>query len=121
MARKYTRPNISFRVDPEFQKQIDEKSEELGITRSELLKNMAYNLMHYESGDAAAYKTLTVGKLQEILEPLPRELPLIAYTDDEDYALDEVNFFALLAGLKLTRLDKPIHKEEWNLEDICKR
>lgn len=121
MTQKYTRPNISFRVEEEFQQLIDAKAKELGITRSELLQNMVYNLMHYEAGDAAAYKTLTVGKLQEILEPLPKELPVIAYSDDGDYALDEVNFFALLAGLKLTRLNKPVPKEEWVLEDICKR
>ena len=113
-------PNISFRVTPEFQKIIDTKAEELNIPRSVFLRNLVYNILHYPVSDNA-YRTLTVGKLREILEPLPEDLPLTAYDDDgNDYALSELSLYCLLAGLKLDKLNKPISKTEWSLEEICK-
>lgn len=120
MVQKYPgNPNISFRVEKEFQELIDNKAEELGIQRSELLRNLVYNVLNYPVGDKQ-FKTVTAGKLREILEPLPDELPIIAYTDKDDYALSELSLFSLIAGLKLDKLPKPISKEKWELEDILK-
>ena len=113
-------PNISFRAAPEFQKLIDTKAEELNIPRSVFLRNLVYNILHYPAGENT-YRTLTVGKLREILEPLPEELPLFAYdSEGNDYALSELSLYSLLAGVKLDKLEKPISKTEWSLEEICK-
>ena len=122
MVQNYSgNPNISFRVDKDFQALIDNKAEELGIQRSELLRNLVYNVLNYPVSDKQL-KTVTVGKLQEILEPLPDELPIIAYSEDGiDYGLSELSLFSLLAGLKLERLPKPVSKEKWELDDLVKR
>lgn len=120
MVQKYPgNPNISFRVEKEFQEIIDNKAEELGIQRSELLRNLVYNVLNYPVSDKPL-KTVTVGKLREILEPLPDELPIIAYSETEDYGLTELSLFSLIAGLKLEKLPKPINKEKWELEDLLK-
>ena len=62
-------PNISFRVEDEFKQFIDNKALELGITRGELLRNIVYNILNYPVTDKP-FKTLTVGKLMELLEPI---------------------------------------------------
>lgn len=119
MSQNQDRPNISFRVSKEFQKQIDSKAKELDITRSELLQHLVYNVLNYPTSDKE-FKTLTVRKLREILEPLPEDLPLIAFSDDVDYALGELSLFNLIGGLKLTRLNKPVNKEECEIDDLLK-
>ena len=119
MVQKINRPNISFRVDKEFFDEINSKAAELDITRSELLQHLVYNILKYPVTDKP-FKTLTVGKLREILEPLPNELPLIAYTDNEDYALNELSLFNLIGGLKLEKLDKPVTKTECDIDDLLR-
>lgn len=122
MVQRYPgNPNISFRVDKDFQEVIDNKAEELGIQRSELLRNLVYNVLNYPVSDKQL-KTVTVGKLKQMLEPLPDELPVIAYSEDNgmDYGLSELSLFSLLAGLKLEPLPKPINKEKWELDDLVR-
>lgn len=119
MMQKADRPNISFRVDKEFFNEINKKAEELDISRSELLQHLVYNIMNFPVSDKP-FKTTTVGKLREILDPLPDELPLIAYTPEGDYAIDGLSLFSLIGGLKLKQLDKTISKSEWKLEDLIK-
>jgi len=119
MVKKEDRPNISFRVEKDFFNEINKKAEELDITRSELLQHLVYNILKYPVTDKP-FKTTTVGKLREILEPLPSELPLIAYTNEEDYAINELSLFNLIGGLKLEKLDKPITKTECDMDDLLK-
>ena len=38
--REYKRPNVSFRIDNEFLEVLDNKAEEIGVTRSELLQKL---------------------------------------------------------------------------------
>ena len=114
------RPNISFRVDPEFQKQIDTLAEEHNMSRGELLRKVIYNVLNYQSCDRP-FRTVTIGKLKEMIELLPDDLPLIAYTDDdEDYAVTGLSLFSMIGGLKLEKLDKSIPKPEWELKDLIK-
>lgn len=119
MVQKIERPNISFRVNQDFYEEINNKAEELDITRSELLQHLVYNILKYPVTDKP-FKTVTVGKLREILEPLPNELPLIAYTGDGDYAINELSLFNLIGGLKLEKLDKPVTKTECDIDDLLR-
>lgn len=119
MVEKIERPNISFRVEKDFFDEINKKADELNITRSELLQHLVYNILKYPVTDKP-FKTVTAGKLREILEPLPDELPLIAYTSTGDYAINELSLFNLIGGLKLEKLDKPITKTECEIDDLLK-
>ena len=117
--REYKRPNVSFRIDNEFLEVLDNKAEDIGVTRSELLQKLVYQVLEY-TPDKNPYATLTVGELLPVLNVLPEKLPLIAYTENEDYAITGVNLLSLLAGLKLEPLDKRVDKSEWTLKELKK-
>ena len=117
--REYKRPNVSFRIDNEFLEVLDNKAEDIGVTRSELLQKLVYQVLEY-TPDKNPYATLTVGELQNVLNVLPEKLPLIAYTENEDYAITGVNLLSLLAGLKLESLEKRVDKSEWTLKELKK-
>ena len=120
MSQNQCKPNISFRVDPEFQKQIDDIAKEHDMPRSELLRKLVYNVLNYESSNIP-FKTVNVGKLKEMIEFLPDELPLIAYTSEgEDYAINGLSLFSMIGGLKLESLNKQVPKPSWELEDLIK-
>ena len=117
---KQNRPNISFRVDQEFQEQIDTLAEEHDMSRGELLRKIIYNVLNYQSCNRP-FKTVNTNKLKEMIELLPEDLPLIAYTDDgDDYAITGLSLFSMIGGLKLEKLDKPVPKPEWELKDLIK-
>ena len=119
MVRKYNKPNISLRVTQEIFDEINMRAESKGVTRSEWLQSIILCALEYTPAEDN-FATMTIGDLKKLIMPLPDKLPVTAYTDEADYGLTELNLFSLIAGLKLTRLNKEIPKMEWGLKEITK-